>query len=86
MHEAACAKCITDPYVQDHIRRIGTEGDCDFCGTKDTQVTDVEEIVDFLRERIRNEYRPVDEECPPFYREEDSLLRRYIRRPRYLRN
>src|SRR5260370_42317681 len=74
MYEAACAKCITDPHLQDYIQRIGTEGECDFCRRENTQVADVEGIIDFLRQRIREEYRPVDEECPPYDSEEGRYL------------
>jgi hypothetical protein len=27
MDEAVCAKCITDPHLQDYIQRIGVGGD-----------------------------------------------------------
>src|SRR5690349_12025157 len=70
MYEAVCTKCITDHHLQHYIQRVGAAGDCDFCGAENTRVVDVEGIIDFLRQRIREEYRPVDEECPPYDSEE----------------
>jgi hypothetical protein len=74
MHDAVCDNCFTEPDIQAHIRSIATTGDCDFCGAENTQVANCDDVIDYIRECIRLEYRPVDDEDVPFDSEEDRYI------------
>jgi HEPN/RES N-terminal domain 1/RES domain len=72
--EMVCGQCFTDTDIQEFVEESGVRGECDFCSQGDRNVATVEDIARFIKERVREEYRPVDEEDVPWDAEEDRYF------------
>jgi hypothetical protein len=74
VRQMVCGQCFTDLYIQEFVEESGERGECNFCGQGDRKVAAVEDVARFIKERVREEYRPVDEEDVPWDAEEDRYF------------
>lgn len=51
-----CVNCFSDPCIQQFIRDCQERGDCDYCGSEDTHIVEVNELAPFLREGVERVY------------------------------
>lgn len=51
-----CVKCFDEHCIQEFIRNHEQRGDCDYCGSEDVHIADVEEVAHFIREGVERVY------------------------------
>ena len=59
--KVCCVNCFSNNDIRKFVESCATIGSCDYCGSKDTYVRDVEEVGDFVMEGIERHYEEAAE-------------------------
>jgi hypothetical protein len=54
--EVCCVGCFDEPEIKNFIESFDTIGNCDYCGTKRTNVADISEVAQFIRKGVERVY------------------------------
>jgi len=54
--EVCCVSCFDEPEIKSFIEGFDTIGNCDYCGTKRTNISDISEVAHFIREGVERVY------------------------------
>ena len=61
MNNDCCTQSFSDSAIKSYIQTVGVTGLCDFCGSKGSSGTDINQIARFIDEGIGQKYERVEE-------------------------